>query len=147
MSNLICAWHARYFPGEPAVIRAVEGNFGGDTHGLCSRCYERLFAEAGEMLIPAEVETRFVAECAAWQQAGHTRPACQARLAVYQALLRLHDRDWLSRNTDAIKERLERLEREARWSDTHQWSSRPMTTLDRAGRAGLTVVTDDVTTA
>src|SRR3972149_4283193 len=89
MSNLICAWHTRYFPGEPAVIRAVGENFGGDTHGICPRCYELLFAEAGEMLIPAELETRFVADCTAWQQAGHTRTACHARLAIYQALLKL----------------------------------------------------------
>lgn len=121
MSNLICAWHARYFPGEPAVIRAVEENFSGDTHGICPRCYERLFAEAGEMLIPAELETRFVADCSAWRQAGHTRIACQARLAVYQALLQLHDGDWLSRNTDAIKDRLDRLEREAYWPVVRQY--------------------------
>jgi hypothetical protein len=73
------------------------------------------------MLIPAELETRFVADCSAWRQAGHTRIACQARLAVYQALLQLHDGDWLSRNTDAIKDRLDRLEREAYWPVVRQY--------------------------
>jgi hypothetical protein len=120
MSNLICAWHGRYFPGEPAVIRAVEENFGGDTHGICPHCYERLCGEIEKMLISAELEARFVADCTAWYQAGHTRTACNARLAVYQALLKLHSGDWLSRNTDAIKDRLDRLEREADWTGAHR---------------------------
>jgi hypothetical protein len=44
MGKRLCAWHALYFPDEPApVLAEFEGD--GESGGICARCLERELSE------------------------------------------------------------------------------------------------------